>query len=158
MSTFTFTKENLVNFETLKKRYPKVDSLTLPCLWMAQYQEQYISSDAMIYIANLLGMSPAQIYSVASFYTMFKLSPIGTYHIEVCKTLSCKLCGKDEILKHLKETYNLSPGQTSEDGRFTLSLVECMGACGGAPMLSLNEDYHESITPDGVDKLLKDLT
>lgn len=158
MSSFTFSKEHLERFEELKKRYPKTDSLTLPCLWMAQYQEKYISRDAMIYIANLLSMSPAQIYAVASFYTMFKLAPIGEHHIEVCKTLSCKLCGKDELLKHLKEKYNLNPGETSADGKFTLSLVECMGACGGAPMLTLDEVYHELATPETIDTLLGDLS
>jgi len=158
MSAFTFTDENIAEFELLKLRYPKVDSLTLPCLWMAQYQDGFISKDAIIYIANILGMSPAQVYGIASFYTMFKLSPIGNHHIEVCKTLSCKLCGKDEILAHLKKHYKLEPGQTTKDGKFTLSLVECMGACGGAPMISLNECYHENITIKELDSLLGDLS
>lgn len=158
MSAFTFTDENITEFELLKLRYPKVDSLTLPCLWMAQYQEGYISRDAMIYIANLLGMSPAEIYGIASFYTMFKLSPTGKHHIEVCKTLSCKLCGKDKILAHLKKHYQLEPGQTSKDGKLTLSLVECMGACGGAPMISLDENYHENISVETLDTLLGELS
>lgn len=158
MSSFIFSDKNITEFELLKLRYPKVDSLTLPCLWMAQYQEGFISKDAMIYIANLLGMSPAQIYGIASFYTMFKLSPRGKHHIEVCKTLSCKLCGKDEILSHLKTNYGLKPGQSTEDGRFTLSLVECMGACGGAPMISLDENYHENVTIKELDILLKELS
>jgi NADH-quinone oxidoreductase subunit E len=157
MSNFTFNDENLKKFEELKLRYPKIDSLTLPCLWMAQYQEKYISREAMIYIANLLSMSPAQIYAVASFYTMFKLSPIGEHHIEVCKTLSCKLCGKDELLKHLKDKYNLEPGQTSADGKYTLSLVECMGACGGAPMMTIDEVYHESVNTKTIDTLLGEI-
>ena len=154
MSTFSFNEQNLAQFEKLKERYPKIDSLTLPSLWMAQYQEGYISRDAMIYIADLLNMSPAQIYGVASFYTMFKLAPIGEHHIEVCKTLSCKLCGKDELLDHLKNQYNLYPGQTSQDGKFTLSLVECMGACGGAPMIAYDETYYENMTIEGIDRLL----
>lgn len=158
MSAFIFNEQNLIQFEALKKRYPRIDSLTLPCLWMAQYQEKYISRDAMIYIANLLGASPAQIYGVASFYTMFKLVPLGTHHIEVCKTLSCKLCGKDDLLKHLKNKYDLHPGQTSKDGKFTLSLVECMGACGGAPMITLDESYHENMSIETIDKLLGDLS
>ena len=158
MSAFSFNQNNLAKFELLKLRYPKVNSLTLPCLWMAQYQEKFISKDAMIYIANLLSMSPAEIYGIASFYTMFKLSPIGEHHIEVCKTLSCKLCGKDALLKHLKEKYNLEPGQTTEDGKLTLSLVECMGACGGAPMISLDESYHENMSIKELDTLLGGLS
>lgn len=154
MSAFVFNQNNQAKFELLKLRYPKINSLTLPCLWMAQHQENYISRDAMIYIANLLSMSPAEIYGIASFYTMFKLAPIGEHHIEVCKTLSCKLCGKDELLKHLEEKYKLKPGQTSKDGRLTLSLVECMGACGGAPMISLNQNYHENMTIKELDNLL----
>ena len=116
MSAFVFDQNNIAKFELLKLRYPQINSLTLPCLWMAQHQEGYISKEAMIYIANLLSLSPAEIYGIASFYTMFKLAPIGEYHIEVCKTLSCKLCGKDELLKHLEKKYQLKPGQTSQDG------------------------------------------
>ena len=157
MSAFVFDQNNVAKFELLKLRYPKIDSLTLPCLWMAQQQEDYISRDAMIYIANLLSMSPAEIYGIASFYTMFKLSPIGEHHIEVCQTLSCKLCGKDELLQHLEKKYKLKPGQTSKDGKITLSIVECMGACGGAPMISFNETYHENMTVKELDNLLGDL-
>ncbi len=155
--SFAFSDANEAKFEALKSRYPKLEALTLPCLWMAQYQQGHISQEALIYIAQRLELTPAQLYGVASFYTMFRLEPVGRYHIEVCKTLSCKLCGKDEILKHLERRYGLKPGQTTADGKFTLSLVECMGACGGAPMMSLNETYHENLTTEKIDTLLKGL-
>ena len=158
MSSFTLTTQNEKKYQALLKRYPKKDSLSLPLLWMAQYQDGYISSDAMRFIADKLDKNPAEIFSVASFYTMFKLSPIGNYHIEVCKTLSCKLCGKDEILKHLESKHNIKPNQTTADGKFTLTTVECMGACAGAPMMTLNEVYHEKITPAQIDELLGKLS
>lgn len=158
MSSFSFTSEHESKFEVLLKRYPQKDSLTLPLLWMAQYQEGYISNEAMKTIAQKLEMAPSQIFSVASFYTMFKLSPQGKYQIEVCKTLSCKLCGKDEILNHLESKHGLKIGETSSDGKFTLSVVECMGTCAGAPMMSLNEVYHENITPEIVDTILGELS
>lgn len=156
--SFTFTPGHEARFNTLKARYPDIKALSLPSLWMAQYQDGYISSDAMHYIANRLRVSPAEIYAIASFYTMFKLKPIGHYHIELCKTLSCNLCGSKALLDHLKNRYGILPGETSKDGKFTLSLVECLGACGGAPMISLNEVYYEDLTPEKLDAILKELS
>lgn len=155
--SFVFNETNEQKIAQLLSAYPSKEALTLPMLWMAQYQEGWITPDAIKTIAKRLEISPSHIYGIATFYTMFKLSPIGTYHIEVCKTLSCALCGKDDLLSYLREQWNLIPGQTSADGRFTLSAVECMGACGGAPMIALNEVYHENMTVDSLDLLLKSL-
>ncbi len=155
--SFAFNEANETKFQALIKRYPDIKALSLPALWMAQYQEGYISKEAIVYIANRLGLSPAEVYAIASFYTMFRFKPLARYHIELCKTLSCKLCGSEALLKHLNEAYKLKPNQSSEDGKFTLSLVECMGACGGAPMISLNERYYENLTPQKLDAILKEL-
>ena len=153
--SFNFNKEHEQQFQDLLPRYPHKKSLLLPCLWMAQYQEGYISSQAMQYIAQKLDLPMAHLYGVASFYTMFELEPIAAYHIQVCKTLSCELCGKAEIIKEIENTLGISVGEQNE--HFKLSEVECLGACGGAPMLSLNEQYHENLTPKSTKALLEGL-
>ncbi len=156
MSTFKYTPENEVKFQEYVSRYPKIDSCMLPSLWLVQEQEGWVSPEAMIYVAEKLGKTPIQVYEVATFYTMFNLKPIGKYHIELCKTLSCMLCGSKELKKHIKETIGIEAGQTSEDGLFHLSEVECLGACGGAPMFALNGEYHEKLTKEKVDELIKE--
>ena len=156
MSTFKYTPENEAKFQEYVSRYPKIDSCMLPALWLVQEQEGWVSPEAMVYVAERLGKTPIQVYEVATFYTMFNLKPIGKYHIELCKTLSCMLCGSKELKKHIKETIGIEAGQTSEDGLFHLSEVECLGACGGAPMFALNGVYHEKLTKEKVDELIKE--
>lgn len=156
MNQFTFSKENEEKFETLLKRYPDKASLSLPSLWMVQFQEGWISPDAMVYIADKLETSAMDIQSIASFYTMFNLKPVGEYHIQVCKTLSCKLCGSEDIRKHLVNRLGIKFGQTTKDMKFTLTEVECLGACGNAPAMQLNYDYVENLTIEKIDKILDD--
>lgn len=156
MNTFNYTPENEVKFQEYVSRYPKIDSCMLPALWLVQEQENWVSPEAMVYVAEKLGKTPIQVYEVATFYTMFNLKPIGTYHIELCKTLSCRLCGSEKIKNYIKDTIGIEAGQTSEDGLFHLSEVECMGACGGAPMFALNGQYHEKLTIQKVDELIKE--
>ena len=154
MSTFKFSSENEIKFQEYVTRYPLIDSVMLPALWLVQEQEAWVSPEAMIYVADRLGKTPIQVYEVATFYTMFNLKPIGKHHIELCKTLSCMLCGSRDIKNHIKQTIGIEPGQTSEDGLFHLSEVECMGACGGAPMFALDGQYHEKLTKQRVDELV----
>lgn len=154
MSTFKFTPENEAKFQEYVTRYPVIDSVMLPALWLVQEQESWVSPEAMVYVANKLGKTPIQVYEVATFYTMFNLKPIGKHHIELCKTLSCMLCGSKDIKNYIKESIGIEPGQTSEDGLFHLSEVECLGACGGAPMFALNGEYHEKLTIEKVDALI----
>jgi len=154
MSGFKFTKQNEEKFEALLLRYPERASLSLPSLWMVQYQEGWISEDAMIYIADKLGTTPMDIQSIASFYTMFNLKPVGKYHIQVCKTLSCKLCGSEKIRAHLQDRLGIKFGQTTKDMKFTLTEVECLGACGEAPAMSYNDDYIGDLTIEKIDKIL----
>ena len=156
MNSFKYTPENEIKFQEYVSRYPKIDSCMLPALWLVQEQEAWVSPEAMIYVAEKLGKTPIQVYEVATFYTMFNLKPIGKYHIELCKTLSCRLCGSQKIKDHIKQTIGIEAGQTSEDGLFHLSEVECMGACGGAPMFALNGEYHEKLTIQRVDELIKE--
>lgn len=154
MSKFEFTPQNEIKFQEYLTKYPKIDSCMLPALWLVQEQEGWVSPEAMIFVAQKLGKTPIQVYEVATFYTMFNLKPIGTYHIELCKTLSCMLCGSKEIKKHLKEILGIEVGETTSDGLFHLSEVECLGACGGAPMFALNGVYHENLTKQKVDELI----
>ena len=156
MNRFNYTPENELKFQEYVSRYPKIDSCMLPALWLVQEQEGWVSPEAMVYVADKLRKTPIQVYEVATFYTMFNLKPIGKYHIELCKTLSCRLCGSQKIKNHIKETIGIEAGQTSQDGLFHLSEVECMGACGGAPMFALNGEYHEKLTIQKVDELIKE--
>ena len=157
MSEFMFSKENEEKFNELLKRYPDKASLSLPSLWMVQYQEGWISQDAMIFIADKLDTTPMDIQSIASFYTMFNLKPIGTYNIQVCKTLSCKLCGSEKIRTHLQNKLGIKFGETTKDMKFTLTEVECLGACGDAPAMSFNDDYIGNLSVEKIDKILDEL-
>ena len=156
MNTFTYTKENENKFQELLTKYPNQNSVLLPALWLVQEQLGWISPQAMIFIAQKLNKQPIEIYSFASFYTMFNLKPIGTHHIQLCKTLSCMLMGSKNLKQYIKETLGINPGQTSKDGLFHFSEVECLGACSGAPALSLNDKYHENVDTIKLNTLIKE--
>ncbi len=155
--SFVFSEENLAKIEALKLRYPSPAALSLPCLWMAQYQDGHISLEAIEVIGELIGTPPMEIYRVATFYTMFHLEPIGKYHFQLCKTLSCALCGKAEVLEHLIQRLGIRPGESSDDGKFALSQVECLGSCGTAPVMQMNDLYYENLTPEKIDAILESL-
>ena len=157
MSGFKFNEENEKKFNTLLKRYPNKASLSLPSLWIIQYQEGWISEDAMIYLADKLDTSPMDIQSIASFYSMFNLKPIGKYHIQLCKTLSCMLCGSQKIKNHIENKLGIKAGETTSDMKFTLSEVECLGSCGTAPAMSFNDDYIQNLSIDKIDKIIDEL-
>jgi NADH-quinone oxidoreductase subunit E len=157
MSEFKFNEQNEKKFAELLTRYPDRSSLSLPSLWMVQYQEGWISEEAMVYLAKKLNTTPMDIQSIASFYTMFNLKPIGKYNIQVCKTLSCKLCGSEEIRSHLQKRLGIKFGETTKDMKFTLTEVECLGACGEAPAMSFNDDYVGDLTIKKIDKMLDEL-
>jgi len=143
--SFNFTEENLQKIEVLKTKYPSPEALSLPCLWMVQYQEGYISLDAIDEISNQIGTPAMEIYRVATFYTMFHLEPQEKLNVQVCKTLSCKLCGSDEILKHL------------EGKDVNIVHVECLGSCGTAPVMQIDDVNYENLNTDKVDAVLKEL-
>ncbi|HIC44970.1 MAG TPA: NAD(P)H-dependent oxidoreductase subunit E [Sulfurimonas sp.] len=153
--SFVFNEDNEKAFISLLPRYPHPKALVLPCLWMAQYQDSFISIEAMEFISKKLDVPVAHIYGVATFYTMFNLEPMPKYHIQVCKTLSCELCGKAEILQAIEEETGLKVNESNE--LFKVSQVECLGACGGAPMLQLNDDFHENLSPSSTKELLQGL-
>ena len=143
--SFNFTNENLLKIEELKSRYPSPKALCLPCLWMAQYQEGFISIDAIDEISEHTTIPPMEIYRVATFYSMFHLEPQEKLQVDVCKTLSCKLCGSDEILKHLE----------SKDVH--INHVECLGSCGTAPVMQIKDKNYENLSRERVDAILEEL-
>jgi NADH-quinone oxidoreductase subunit E len=106
------------------------------------------------YLADRLGLRITDIWEVATFYSMINTEPVGKYHVQVCRTLSCKIMGADKITEHCSKRLGIKPGETSADGRFSLSEVECLGSCGTAPMFQIGFDYHENLTPEKVDAIL----
>ena len=152
-----FTEENLKKIEELKKKYPTTQALVLPVLWIAQEQFGHISNDTMKYIAQLLNVPYGHILGVVTFYTMFHSKPTGKHHIEVCTNVSCMLRGSEKIVKHLEERLGVEMGETSQDMKWTISEVECMGSCGTAPMVAIGEEYYENLTTEKVDKILAEL-
>ncbi|MEW6061739.1 MAG: NAD(P)H-dependent oxidoreductase subunit E [Bacteroidota bacterium] len=151
------TQENLQKVEALFKRYPEKKAALLPVLWIAQDQEGWISEEMMKYVADLVGVPYAHVFGVVTFYTMFNDKKLGKYHIEVCTNVSCMLKGSDKIVSTVERVCGAKIGQTSADGKFTVSEVECMGACGGAPMIAIGENYYESLTPEKTEQLLTSL-
>jgi NADH-quinone oxidoreductase E subunit len=151
------THINLQKIEDLKKKYPTTQALVLPVLWMVQEEQGFISVDAMKYVAGLLNVAYSHIYGVVTFYTMYHAKPIGRHHLEVCTNISCLLRGSGKIVQHLENKLGTKIGETSGDGKWTLSEVECMGSCGTAPMLAIGDEYYENLTTEKVDKLLEGL-
>jgi NADH-quinone oxidoreductase E subunit len=139
------------------KRYPMKRSAILPALWVAQRECGYLSEEAMRSVARLLEINPTQVYEVATFYTMYSLEPTGKYVIQVCRTLSCALCGALEILRTIQQKLGIKEGETTRDGLFTLKTVECIASCGTAPAIQINEQYYENLTTEKVDRILSDL-
>ncbi len=151
------TEENQQKAIALFNRYPQKKAALLPILWIAQEQEGWISQDMMRYIGDLVGVPYAHVMGVVTFYTMYNDKKLGKYHIEVCTNISCMLRGSDQILSTVEKVCGTKLGSTSADGKFTISEVECMGACGGAPMIAIGEDYHEHLTPEKTEQLLRNL-
>ncbi len=153
-----FSEENIKKIEDLKKRYPTTTALTLPVLWMAQDQFGWISAEVMKYVAELLAVPVGHVLGVVTFYTMFNRKPIGRYHMQVCTNVSCQLRGAEKVLDHVCDRLGVRVGETTKDRRFTVSEVECLGSCGTAPMMQLNDEYHENLSPESLDRLINDLS
>jgi len=152
-----FSPENLKRVEELRQHYPHSQALVLPVLWLAQEQFGSISTETMRYVASLLKVPFSHILGVVTFYTMFHQKPTGKHHIEVCTNISCMLRGSGILLQYLEQKLGIKAGETTADGKWTISEVECMGACGGAPMCAVGEDYHENLTTEKLDRVLAGL-
>jgi NADH-quinone oxidoreductase subunit E len=144
-------------FRNIVARYPKKEAAMLPVLYLAQAEFGYLGPEAIDYVARLMDQPPARVHGVVSFYTMFNTKPIGRHHIQVCRTLSCALAGAEKITALLRQRLGIEPGQTTADGRFSLSEVECLASCGTGPMMQVNDDYYENLTEENVAEILDSL-
>ena len=153
----TFSPEVESEIDRHLAKYPVMRSAILPLMFIVQRERGYLDPQGVAYLAKRLKLRITDIWEVATFYSMIYIKPIGKYHIQVCKTLSCKLLGSDKITQHCAEKIGVKTGETTADGRFSLSEVECLGSCGTAPMFQINFDYHENLTPEKVDQILDSL-
>lgn len=149
-----FTNEEIREVERLKNLYPHPKAALMPVLWMAQKKWGWLSEDVMRYVASIMDLPYAHIMGVASFYTMYFKKPMGKYHIQVCTNVSCMLRGGTNLLQQVKDKLQIGHNQTTPDGKYSLEEVECMGACGGAPMIAVNETFHELITASQLNALI----
>ena len=159
-ASFAFTPENVERAKAIIAKYPagKQASACMPLLDLAQRQNDgWLPRAAMNHVAEVLGMEPIRVYEVATFYTMYNLKPIGKHHVQVCTNLPCWLRGSDDIAATCKRVTGVDFGETSKDGMFTLSEVECLGACVNAPMIQINDDYYEDLTVDSTEEILATL-
>jgi NADH-quinone oxidoreductase subunit E len=138
-------------------RYPKPKSALIPLLHLAQQQDGYVTNDAMTHIAELVDVTPAEVYGTATFYEMFKFEPVGKYVVNICQTMSCALLGAKELMHHAEETLGVRAGGTTADGLITIEHAECQAACTEAPCLQVNYRYRYRVTPAELDALFDDL-
>ena len=143
--------------EVLRQRYPEARSALIPSLQMAQEETGYLTPEVVLEIAQIFGLSANEVYEVASFYTMLYKKPVGKYVIQICTNISCLLCHCEEILAHLQKRLGIRPGETTPDRKYTLVEVECLASCGTAPVVQINEDYHENLTVEKLDRILDSL-
>ena len=154
-----FNEEQLPEFKRLVSRYPegKQKSALLPVLHLAQESfGNWLSAETLDYVAELLQLQSIEVYEVATFYSMYNLKPVGKYTFEVCQTGPCMLRGSDDIIKYIGDTLGIKPGETSADGLFTLKTVECLGACGYAPMMQMGKHYREHLTKEKIDAIINE--
>lgn len=154
-----FSEEKLAKVQEIIARYPegKQKSALIPVLHLAQEENNgWLSAEAMDYVAGLLRLTSIEVYEVATFYSMYNLKPVGRYLFEVCQTGPCMLNGSDGIIDYIKEKLGIGVGETTPDGLFTLKTVECLGACGYAPMMQLGKHYKEHLTKEKVDQIIEE--
>lgn len=141
----------------LMSRYPKKQAAILPVLHLVQRELGYISEDGEKWVADLLGINPVKVREVVTFYSMLSRKPLGKYHIQICSNLTCSLMGAESLIDYVSEKLGIKPGETSEDGKFTITTVECLGACDQAPSMMINTDYYGNMDKKKIDKILKEL-
>lgn len=152
-----FSEDKMKEVQAIIARYPegKQKSALIPLLHLAQQEfGGWLSAETMDYVASILSIEPIEVYEVATFYSMYHLQPVGKHVFEVCQTGPCMLRGSDNIIKYIKDTLNIGVGETTADGLFTLKTVECLGACGYAPMMQLGKHYREHLTQEKVDQII----
>ena len=152
-------KHLIPEFEKMKERYPEgfESSLVLPCLRRIQEDRGFVADSDIAELSAYLGVPRIQIEEVLAHYTQFRRAPIGRWHLQACRNLSCSMRGAERLIDHLATKLGVAPGETTADGRFTLSTVECLGSCGTAPVVMINDTYHENMSAEKIDALLNDL-
>lgn len=158
-AAFVYTAEHRARLDEIASRYPPTQkrSAVLPALYLVQRQQGYVTASAMRHVAAILGITPADVEDVVSYYTMFYTKPMGTFVLSVCRTLSCALNGAERVTRAICQALEIAPGQTDPTGTFTLLEVECLGACDRAPVVMVNDAWHERLSSDDVGRLLEDL-
>ena len=154
-----FSPEVVAEIESHLVKYPpeRKRSALIPLLFVIQRERGYLDNPGVNFLAKFLNLEVTDVWETATFYSMFNLHKIGKYHIQVCKTLSCRIMGEPEITGHICDKLGIHVGETTTDEKFTISRVECLGSCGTAPMMQINFDYHEDLTTEKVDKILDSL-
>jgi len=156
-ASFAFTADNLAMVKDILAKYPagRERSATMPLLDLVQRQEGWVSRPAMDVIAGMLGLAPIRVYEVATFYTMFHLAPVGRYNLQICTNLPCMLRGSQDIVETCEKELGIGLGETTKDGQFTLSEVECLGACVNAPVIWVGDDYYEDLSVETTKALIQ---
>jgi NADH-quinone oxidoreductase subunit E len=154
-----FSDEVVAEMQSHLTKYPegRQRSALIPLLFVIQRERGYIDNQGVNFLAKFLSLEVSDIWETATFYTMFNMRPVGKHHIQICKTLSCKIMGEPEITGHICDRLGIEPGGSTEDGKYTVTMVECLGSCGTAPMLQVGFDFHENLTKSKVDQLLDSL-
>lgn len=152
-----FSEKVLFEVGEILKRYPDKRSALLPVLNIAQREFGWISEPVMTYVAGLLELTPPKVFEVVTFYTLLNQKPVGKYHIQVCRALSCALMGAEDVVSYLQKKLGIRVGETTPDGLFTLRTVECLASCGTAPMMQVNEAYYENLTRGKMDRIMEGL-
>lgn len=155
----TLSDASLAEIDQELAKYPadRRQSAVMAALRIAQEEHGWVSKEVMELIAEYLGIPPIHVYEVATFYSMYEHKPVGKHKISVCTNVSCLLCGSGSVMDHLRNKLGIGPGETTSDGRITIKEVECLGACGGAPMMQVDRDYHEFLTAEKIDRILEGL-
>ena len=153
-----YSEANEKKIDELLTRYPVKRSVIIPALFIAQEEHGYVTDDDVKYLAARLDLRVNEVEEIVTFYSMFSRRPIGKYKLQVCRTISCMLNGAPEVTEHLCNKLGVKPGQTTNDGKFTVMEVECLGYCDLAPVLQVNFDYHEQVNRESLDKIVADLS
>lgn len=157
VATFTPAIEAEVDSHIAKYPAGRERSALIPLMFVMMRERGYLDGPAVNYLARKMNLSISDVWETATFYSMINVRPVGRHHIQICKTLSCKIMGEPQITEHVCHRLGIHPGETTPDGKFTVSLVECLGSCGTAPMFQVGFDYYENLTTEKVDALLNEL-
>jgi len=152
-------KHLIPEFEKMKERYPEgfESSLVLPCLRRIQEDRGYVAEEDIVALVDYLKVARIQVEEVLSYYTMLRRKPIGRFHLQACRNIACSMRGAEGVIAHLSRKLGVKPGETTPDGAFTLTEVECLGSCGTAPVVMVNEAYHENMSAEKLDRLVDEL-